>query len=69
MVLRQCNCDEVAVKIDYDISEVYICPCSICRKFTGSNGIEVVVVDNEAFQWMRSEDKVLTWKTIGNFVL
>ena len=68
MVLGQCNCGEVAFKIDDDISEVFICHCSICRKSTGSNGIAVVVVDNEAFQWMRGEDQVLTWKkTIGNW--
>lgn len=33
-----------------------------------SNGIAVVVVDNEAFKWMRGENQVLTWKkTIGNW--
>jgi hypothetical protein len=68
MVLGQCNRGEVAFKIDDDISEVFICHCSICRKSTGSNGIAVVVVDNEAFKWMRGENQVLTWKkTIGNW--
>ena len=68
MVLGQCNCGEVAFKIDNGISKVCICHGSICRKSTGSNGIAVVVVDNEAFQWMRGEDQVLTWKkTIGNW--
>ena len=62
MVLGQCNCGEVAFKINDDISDVFICHRSICRKSNGSNGIEVVVVDNEAFLWMRSEDQVLTWK-------
>ena len=66
MVLGQCNCGEVAFKIYDDISDVYICHCSICRKSTGSNGIAVFVVDNESFQWMLGEEQVLTWKqTIG----
>ena len=66
MVLGQCNCGEVAFQIDNDIYEMFICHCSICRKSTGSKWISVVFVDNEAFQWMRGEDQVLTWKkTIG----
>ena len=68
MVLGQRNCGEVVFKIDDDISEVFICHCSIFRKSTSSNGIAVVVVDNVAFQWMRGEYQVLTWKkTIGNW--
>ena len=59
---------EVAFKVDDDISNEFICHCSICRKATVRNGIAVVVVDNEAFHWMRGEYQVLTWnKTIGNW--
>ena len=66
-MLGPCNCGEAAFKIGDDVSEVFICHGSIFRKSNGSEGIAVVVMDNEVFQWMLVEDQVLTWKkTIVN---
>ncbi|MBD3277383.1 MAG: GFA family protein [Candidatus Aegiribacteria sp.] len=62
MVRGQCNCGAVAFEIDADISDVFVCHCSICRKATGSNGIAVVVIENELFRWIHGEDRVSTWK-------
>ena len=62
MVRGQCNCGEVAFEVDADISDVFVCHCSICRKATGSSGIAVVVIDNEMFRWTRGEDRISTWK-------
>ena len=59
MAKGQCNCGAVAFEIDVDISNVFFCHCSICRKSTGSNGIAVVVIDNDVFQWTRGEDHIL----------
>jgi hypothetical protein len=52
----------VAFKIDAELSDVFVCHCSICRRYTGSNGIAVVVVGNNAFQWLRGEHQIATWK-------
>ena len=62
MAKGQCNCGSVAFEIDSDFSEVFICHCSICRKSTGSNGVAVVVVDNDVFRWMRGNNMITTWK-------
>ena len=58
----QCNCGAVAFEINAPISDVFVCHCSICRRYTGSNGIAVVVVSNGAFRWLRGEDQVAAWK-------
>ncbi len=58
----QCNCGAIAFQISIPISEVFVCHCSICRRYTGSNGIAVVVVANHAFRWLRGEDQIATWK-------
>lgn len=58
----QCNCGAVAFEITTPISDVYVCHCSICRRFTGNNGNAVVVVANESFRWLRGEDHIATWK-------
>jgi hypothetical protein len=65
MAKGECNCGAVAFEADVDPTDVYICHCSICRRFTGANGIAVVVVDNSAFRWVRGEDRVARWSKPG----
>jgi hypothetical protein len=62
MARGECNCGAIAFEISTDLSSVYVCHCSICRRATGSNGIAVVVVDNEVFSWIRGEANIATWK-------
>ena len=57
----ECNCGAVAFEVDTALTDVFVCHCSICRKFTGSNGIAVVLADNGAFRWLRGEDQVVMW--------
>ena len=61
MAHGECNCGAVAFEIEASLTDVFVCHCSICRKFTGSNGIAVVVVDNTAFRWLRGEDHIAKW--------
>ena len=56
-----CNCGAVHFEISTEVSDVYVCHCSICRRSTGSNGIAVVIVDNSAFRWTAGEDSIATW--------
>ena len=65
MAKGHCNCGSVAFEIDTDISEVFMCHCSICRKFTGSNGIAVVVVNKDVFQWTRGNGMISFWEKPG----
>jgi hypothetical protein len=58
----QCNCGAVAFEIETELSDVFVCHCSICRRYTGANGIAVVVIDNKAFRWLRGEDHIATWR-------
>ena len=62
----QCNCGVVAFEITADLLGVFVCHCSICRRWTGSNGIPVVVIKNENFRWTRGEEEISTWKKPGH---
>ena len=62
MISGQCNCGAVAFEIDAQISDIYICHCSICRKSTGGNGIPVVIFARDAFRWIKGEDNISVWK-------
>jgi hypothetical protein len=62
MIARgHCNCGAVAFEITTPISDVYVCHCSICRRYTGNNGMAVVVVPNEAFRWVQGADRITHW--------
>jgi hypothetical protein len=61
-----CNCGAVAFEIDGPLSGVFVCHCSICRRFTGSNGIAVVVVGNQRFRWTRGQDQITAWSKPGS---
>ena len=39
MATGECNCGAVQFEIDAQLSGVFVCHCSICRRSTGSNGI------------------------------
>jgi hypothetical protein len=65
MARGACNCGAVQFQIEGALSGVYVCHCSICRRFTGSSGIAVVVVPNEQFRWLQGRDAVRTWKKPG----
>lgn len=65
MARGECNCGAVQFEIDADLRDVYVCHCSICRRFTGSQGIAVVVVPKQQFRWLRGEDHVVTWQKPG----
>jgi hypothetical protein len=62
MAKGECNCGTVQFEIDADLSGVYVCHCSICRRSTGSNGIAVVVVPKDQFRWVKGQDYIATWK-------
>ncbi|MCG8505732.1 MAG: GFA family protein [Sphingomonadales bacterium] len=62
MVTGQCNCGAVAFEVRAELSDVFICHCSICRRYTGSSGIAVVIADNQQFRWLRGEDQIAIWE-------
>ena len=66
MATGECNCGAIAFEITSNISDVFICHCSICRRSTGSNGIAVVVIDNRDFHWIRGEELINTWHKPGH---
>ena len=57
-----CNCGAVAFELATSPSDVFVCHCSICRKWSGTNGIAVVICDAADLTWLRGEDRIRSWK-------
>lgn len=66
MTSGACNCGAIEFKIHASLSSVIVCHCSICRRATGSNGIAVLVVDKDKFEWTAGEDFINSWKKPGS---
>ena len=62
MARGNCNCGAVSFEIKTTLSDVYVCHCSICRRYTGGNGIAGVVVASEAFKWLKGNDQITSWR-------
>jgi hypothetical protein len=65
MVIGECNCGAVRFEADFTPEGIYVCHCSICRRFTGTNGNAVVVVNSRDFRWTSGEVLISTWKKPG----
>ncbi len=61
MVEGCCNCSSVTFAIDIDPKDIFVCHCSICRRWTGNNGVAVVIVPKDKFRWVTGEDQVACW--------
>lgn len=57
-----CNCGQVAFEAHAAGRDVYVCHCSICRRYSGSAGFAVVLVEKSAFRWVRGEADVRLWQ-------
>lgn len=62
MSAGECNCGAVRFEIDAVPTEVFVCHCSICRRFTGSSGIAVVVFPRDRLRWIRGPECIATWR-------
>ena len=65
MTCGACNCGAVKFELDEVPTSVFVCHCSICRKYTGSAGIAVIIVDNKRFRWTHGREHVTTWSKPG----
>jgi len=61
-VCGSCNCGNVAFEVFTDLSDVYVCHCSLCRKSTGGSGIAVSVISSDHFKWLKGERFVSHWR-------
>lgn len=60
-IYGSCNCGSVTFQVKTELTDIYMCHCSICRKSTGSGGIAVAIVKNEELEWLSGESLAKTW--------
>ncbi len=61
-----CNCGAVRFAVSGPTSDIYVCHCSICRRWTGMGGIAVVIAAKDLFRWTAGAGMVRTWHKPGH---
>ena len=66
VIKGSCNCGAVTYTADVEATDVYVCHCSICRRFSGAQGMAVTVVENQSFRWTSDTDSIAVWDKPGH---
>jgi len=61
LLVGKCNCGGVEFAAGSDVSDVFLCHCSICRASTGSGAIAVVIVQTSDFHWSKGQNLITYW--------
>jgi hypothetical protein len=67
MLTGNCLCGAVSFEINGDITDIYQCHCSVCRKATGSSGISVFLTTGDVFRWVSGENEIQLYKTSSGY--
>lgn len=62
MPTGECLCGEVAYRIDGDVTGVWLCHCSKCRRASGSAFQAGGVCARASFRWTRGADRVADYR-------
>lgn len=61
MLACRCNCGSVTFEVKEPLTDVYVCHCSICRRFSGGSGMSVVILKNDDFNWLSGHENIKVW--------
>jgi len=62
-----CFCEKVSFEIATEITEIYQCHCSECRKTTGAASNAGFIISQDQLQWLSGEDNIKTFKKESGF--
>ncbi|KJZ18832.1 GFA family protein [Loktanella sp. S4079] len=62
MNVISCNCGSVSFEIKAQPSDIYVCHCSICQRFSGAGGMPVVILKNDDFNWLSGQEHIKVWR-------
>lgn len=62
----QCNCGSVKFEASQNNGDVYICHCSICQRKSGGNGVAVIIVPKETFNFSQGSEHITRWQKPGH---
>ena len=62
MPVFECNCGSIKFEVGSELYDIIFCHCSICRRFSGGNGIPVIIVNDTDFSWLSGQNNIKVWR-------
>tara|TARA_R110002073_G_scaffold223198_1_gene383328 strand:- start:1024 stop:1425 length:402 start_codon:yes stop_codon:yes gene_type:complete len=62
-----CLCGAVSFAVSGEVTDIYQCHCSICRKTLGASGGSVCLSSGENFRWVSGENQIQLFKTPSGY--
>lgn len=62
MIKGQCTCTAVTFQTSQKLTDIYMCHCTICRRFSGTNGMAVCIAHKDQFSYLSGQDHIATWQ-------
>ena len=67
MVAGECLCGAVRYEVDGEITGIWFCHCSKCRRATGSAFQAGAVSRKESFRWVRGEGRIAEYRAPSGY--
>lgn len=69
MIEGQCLCGDVTYEIDGEISSIWLCHCSKCRRSTGSAFHASAICDPADFRWRTGEESIREYEDSPGYIV
>ena len=63
----RCLCGQVEFEIEGDLSKIYQCHCSLCRKQGGSSSNSAIIVEARNFRWIAGQEHISSYVRATGF--
>ena len=58
MISGSCLCGTVSFEVSGEVTDIYQCHCSLCRKALGSSGVSLLLGRGRVFRWLSGEQNI-----------
>ena len=67
MISGSCLCGSVSFEVQGEVTDIYQCHCSVCRKALGSSGVSLLLGSGRDFKWHSGEENTQIFKTPSGY--
>ena len=67
MLTGRCLCGAIAFEIEGNVSGIWLCHCSKCRRSTGSAFHPAALCRKTRFRWLSGEEEIASYQQSGGY--
>jgi len=67
MISGSCLCGAVSFEVLGEVTDIYQCHCSLCRKALGSSGVSLLLGSGRDFHWLSGEENIQLFRAASGY--